>query len=370
MAYHIAILPGDGIGPEIIAAAMDVLNKVTVTFDLPLEISLYPFGGHGIDAEGSPFPDATKAACLSSDAILLGAIGGPRWDHLPGPMRPESGLLALRKSLEVYANLRPAVLMPSLIKLCPLKSDLLERGFDLMVVRELTGGIYFGEKGRDASEPGNERAYDIEAYSEMEIRRIAHRAFKLARERRKLLVSIDKANVLESSKLWRALVTEIGKSYPDVTLSHMYVDNAAMQLILNPTQFDVILTSNLFGDILSDEASVLTGSIGLLPSASLGEGHRGLYEPIHGSAPDIAGKNIANPIGTIKSVAMLLRMSLGMDSAAKAIEDAVSETLSAGYRTQDLYLNNGETKANAVESKVLGTAEMGREIAARIRRDH
>lgn len=376
---RIAVLPGDGIGPEVVAQALKVLEAVGQIHQLDFEITHYPFGGAGIDTCGEAFPLATKEGCLASDAVLLGAVGGPKWDGLKGSQRPEKALLSLRETLGVFANLRPAKLFPSLIEACPLKSVSQDNGFDLCVVRELTGGIYFGEKGRDHHPALGEIAYDIEKYSRMEIQRIAIKAFELARTRRFQVTSVDKANVLESSRLWREVVEEVAKDYTDVALSHMYVDNAAMQLIHNPGQFDVILTSNLFGDILSDEASMLTGSIGMLPSASMGHQHTdtsspdssdtdpmaiGLYEPIHGSAPDIAGQDKANPLATILSIAMMLKLQFGHDLAARGIEDAVEAVLEAGYRTGDLLCLTAESSQSkgflqSPPTKLVSTSQMG-----------
>ncbi|MBE0450605.1 MAG: 3-isopropylmalate dehydrogenase, partial [Clostridia bacterium] len=349
--YKIAVLPGDGIGPEVVREALKVLTVVEQLFDLTFEIEILPFGGHGIDVCSSALPEATKDACLKSHAVLLGAVGGPKWDHLAGDLRPERGLLELRKALGTYANLRPAKLIKPLASSSPLRLDLVCDGFDIMVVRELTGGIYFGAKGRDLSEEGHERAYDIEAYNKVEIERIAKKAFEIARKRSRRVASVDKANVLESSRLWREVVKAVSENYPDVVLEHMYVDNAAMQLIQNPSQFDVLLTNNIFGDILSDEASMLTGSIGLLPSASIGDSGPGLYEPIHGSAPDLAGRDIANPIATILSLAMMLDYSFNLHEPSKRIYEAVESVLNDGHRTQDLKCN--QTK------EVVSTSRMG-----------
>ena len=335
MEKKIALLKGDGIGPEIVESAVRVLEAVAEKYNHKFTFTSYLIGGCAIDATGAPLPPETVEGCLASDSVLLGAVGGPKWDTLPGNLRPEKALLGIRAAMELFTNLRPAKLYPALSGDCPLRADIVENGFDLMIVRELTGGIYFGERGRREGKYGEE-AYDTECYSRMEIERIARVAFDSARKRNKRLVSIDKANVLESSRLWREVMHEIAKEYPDVTLSDMLVDNAAMQLVRNPAQFDVIVTSNMFGDILSDEASQLTGSIGMLPSASLGNTTRGLYEPIHGSAPDIAGKHIANPIATILSAAMMLRYSFGMADEADAIVRAVDEVLEAGCRTADL----------------------------------
>ena len=355
MEKHIALLKGDGIGPEIVDSAVRVLEAVSDTFGHTFTFTPYLIGGCAIDATGAPLPEETVTGCLSADSVLLGAVGGPKWDTLPGHLRPEKALLGIRAAMELFTNLRPAKLYPALSADCPLRSDIVAGGFDLMIVRELTGGIYFGERGRREGKWGEE-AYDTECYSRMEIERIARVAFESAQKRSKRLCSIDKANVLESSRLWREVMHEIAEEYPDVTLTDMLVDNAAMQLVRNPAQFDVIVTSNMFGDILSDEASQLTGSIGMLPSASLGSTKRGLYEPIHGSAPDIAGKHIANPIATILSAAMMLRYSFGMTEEADAIVRAVDEVLDAGLRTADL--------AHGAPS--LSTEEMTEAILARI----
>ena len=335
MEKNIALLKGDGIGPEIVESAVRVLEAIAAKYNHKFNFTSYLIGGCAIDATGAPLPPETVEGCLAADSVLLGAVGGPKWDTLPGNVRPEKALLGIRAAMELFTNLRPAKLYPALAGDCPLRADIVENGFDLMIVRELTGGIYFGERGRREGKYGPE-AYDTECYSRMEIERIARVAFDTARKRNKRLVSIDKANVLESSRLWREVMHEIATEYPDVTLSDMLVDNAAMQLVRNPAQFDVIVTSNMFGDILSDEASQLTGSIGMLPSASLGNTTRGLYEPIHGSAPDIAGKHIANPIATILSAAMMLRYSFSMTAEADDIVRAVDEVLEAGCRTADL----------------------------------
>ena len=335
MTYHIALLRGDGIGPEIVDSAVEVLRAVGAKYGHDFRFTPYLIGGAAIDACGEPLPKETVAGCLNSDSVLLGAVGGPKWDHLPGAVRPEKALLGIRAAMELFTNLRPAKLYPALKGECPLRPDIVENGFDVMIVRELTGGIYFGERGFRTGKYGEE-AYDTECYSRMEIERIARVAFETARKRRKNLVSIDKANVLDTSRLWRKIVHEIAEEYPDVTLSDMLVDNAAMQLVRNPAQFDVIVTSNMFGDILSDEASQITGYIGMLPSASLGTGTRGLYEPIHGSAPDIAGKHLANPIATILSGAMMLLYSFGLKEESDAIVSAVDAVLEAGFRTADL----------------------------------
>lgn len=328
--YEIAIIKGDGIGPEIVDEAKKVLDAISYSHGFELSYHDYLMGGIAVDRAGVPLPDETIEGCLRADAVLFGAIGGEKWDSLPRELRPESGLLKLRKSLEIFANLRPTVVYDELIEASTLKESVI-KGVDILVVRELIGGIYFGEpKGREG-----DKAFNTMVYSVPEIERIAHVAFKAAMRRQKRVCSVDKANVLDVSQLWRETVTRVAKEYPEVELSHMYIDNAAMQLIRNPKQFDVILTGNLFGDILSDEASMLSGSIGLLPSASIG-GKAALYEPIHGSAPDIAGQGIANPIATIASASMMLRHSLGEVEAADAIDKAIVKTLKEGYRTKDI----------------------------------
>lgn len=323
---NIVLLKGDGIGPEIAAQAVKVLSVLD-----GFNINEEDFGGCAIDKTGEPLPQSTLKAALSAEAVLLGAVGGPKWDACP--KRPEAGLLGLRAALKAYANLRPAVIYEDLKHISPLKDEIISRGVDIMVVRELTGGIYFGKRGR-GTEEGGEYAYDTEKYSAAEIERIARLAFDISLKRNKRVCSVDKANVLESSRLWRSTVQKVAEDYPEVELEHMYVDNASMQLVRAPAQFDVILTSNMFGDILSDEASMLTGSIGMLPSASLG-GQTGLYEPIHGSAPDIAGQNIANPIGMVLSVAMMLKYSFNMDNESALLEKAVNMAVS-GARTKDI----------------------------------
>jgi 3-isopropylmalate dehydrogenase len=337
MNYNIAVIEGDGIGPEIVNATLEVLSAVGKKFKFDFVFKKVRAGGNAIDHTGTPLPQETVKTCLEANSVLLGAVGGPKWDVLPGHLRPEKALLGIRKELGLYANLRPARLLPELKDACPLKKEVADAGFDMIIVRELTGGMYFGESGRRNGKYGPE-AYDTECYSEMEIERIGVTAFELARTRSKKLISIDKANVLESSRLWREVMHRLAEKYPDVTLTDMLVDNAAMQLVKNPKQFDVVVTSNMFGDILSDEASQITGSIGLLPSASLGETKRGLYEPIHGSAPDIAGQDKANPIATILSAAMMLRLSLMQPEAAQFVEDAVSRVLAKGLRTADIAL--------------------------------
>ncbi|MBR3967931.1 MAG: 3-isopropylmalate dehydrogenase [Clostridia bacterium] len=335
MKFNIALLKGDGIGPEIVESAVRVLEVVGKKFGHEFDFKAYDIGGVAIDKYGKPLPEETVSGCLASDSVLLGAVGGPKWDTLPGNIRPEKALLGIREAMGLFTNLRPAKLYSALKDDCPLRSDIVENGFDIMIVRELTGGIYFGERGMREGKYGEE-AYDTECYSRMEIERIAKVAFESARKRRGKLISIDKANVLESSRLWRKVVHEIAEQYPDVECTDMLVDNAAMQLVRNPAQFDVIVTSNMFGDILSDEASQITGSIGMLPSASLGETKRGLYEPIHGSAPDIAGKGLANPIATILSAAMMLLYSFGLSEEHDCIVNAVDKVLEEGFRTADI----------------------------------
>ncbi len=342
MEYNIALVKGDGIGPEIVSSAVEVLEKVGKKFGHTFHCTDYLAGGCAIDATGVPLPQETIDGCLASDSVLLGAVGGPKWDNLPGDIRPEKALLNLRAVLGLYTNLRPAKLYPALAGKCPLRADIVEKGFDLLMVRELTGGIYFGERGRREGKYGPE-AYDTEAYSRMEIERICRVAMGAAQKRTGKVISVDKANVLETSRLWREIVHEVAKEYDGVTVENMLVDNAAMQLVRNPSQFDVIVTTNMFGDILSDEASQITGSIGLLPSASLGDGTRGLYEPIHGSAPDIAGTGKANPIATILSAAMMLRYSFNLKAEADCIEAAVDAALNDGCRTGDIAAPGDET---------------------------
>lgn len=354
MKFSIAVVSGDGIGPEIVASAMRVMSAVGEKYGHEFVFNSVPAGGAAIDLTGVPLPEATVQACLNSDSVLLGAVGGPKWDSLPGSMRPEAALLGLRKRLGLYANIRPAKLLEPLKAACPLRESVADAGFDMVIVRELTGGIYFGERSRRKGSNGVE-AYDTETYSEHEVRRIGKIAFETALLRNKKVTSIDKANVLETSRLWREIMHELREQYPDVEYSDMLVDNAAMQLVKNPSQFDVIVTSNMFGDILSDEASELTGSIGLLPSASLGETKCGLYEPIHGSAPDIAGQDKANPIATILSAAMMLRLSFGLEQEARCIEDAVFKVLRFGHRTADI-AKQGE--------KVLTCSQMTAEVLA------
>lgn len=353
MEYKLAVIPGDGIGPDVVEQTLLVLDKVGEKFGHTFHYQKVLAGGCAIDATGGCLPQETIDVCKASDAVLLGAVGGWKWDTLPGDQRPERALLGLRKALGLFANLRPALLFEQLADASPLKPEILAGGLDIVVVRELTGGIYFGEKGFRDTDLGP-AAYDVEQYAEEEVRRIAKVAFDMAMKRSKHVTSVDKANVLESSRLWRRVVAEVAQDYPEVTLDNLYVDNAAMQLVRNPRQFDVIVTSNIFGDILSDEASQITGSIGMLPSASLAKGNFGMYEPVHGSAPDLAGQDKANPMATILSAAMMLRYTFGLLAEAEAIENAVKAVLDQGYRTPDLY---------AGEGTLIGTAEMGRRIA-------
>ena len=352
MNYNIALLKGDGIGPEIVDSAVRVLDVVGEKFGHKFNFTPYLIGGCAIDATGEPLPKETVDGCLASDSVLLGAVGGPKWDTLPGNMRPEKALLGIRAAMELFTNLRPAKLYPALKGDCPLREDIVANGFDIMIVRELTGGIYFGERGMREGKYGEE-AYDTECYSRMEIERICKVAYEAAQKRNKRLISIDKANVLDSSRLWRKIVHEMEAQYPDVVCTDMLVDNAAMQLVRNPAQFDVIVTTNMFGDILSDEASQITGSIGMLPSASLGYTSRGLYEPIHGSAPDIAGKNIANPIATILSAAMMLLYSFNLKAESDAIVNAVDKVLEAGYRTADLAHGAPSLSTTEITDKII-----------------
>lgn len=360
MDYKIALIPGDGIGPEIVREAKKVLDKVCEKYGHSFSYSEVLLGGASIDVHGVPLTDEAIATAKSSDAVLMGSIGGDAktspWYKLEPSKRPEAGLLAIRKALNLFANLRPAYLYNELRKACPLRDEIIGDGFDMIIVRELTGGLYFGER-QTIEENGVKKAIDTLSYNENEIRRIAIKAFEIARKRRNKVTSVDKANVLDSSRLWRSVVEDVAKDYPDVTLEHMLVDNCAMQLVKNPGQFDVILTENMFGDILSDEASEITGSIGMLSSASLSETSLGLYEPSHGSAPDIAGTNQANPIATILSAAMMLRYSLNLDKEADAIEAAVKAVLKKGFRTVDI-MSEGCTQ--------LGCKEMGDAIAAEI----
>ena len=358
MEYKIALIPGDGIGPEIVREAKKVLDAVCAKFGHTFSYSEILLGGASIDVHGVPLTEEAVAAAKAADAVLMGSIGGDAktspWYQLEPARRPEAGLLAIRKALNLFANLRPAYLYQELKEACPLKEEIIGEGFDMIIVRELTGGLYFGER-KTTEENGIKTAVDTLSYNENEIRRIAIKAFEIARKRRNKVTSVDKANVLDSSRLWRKVVEEVARDYPDVTLEHMLVDNCAMQLVRDPKQFDVILTENMFGDILSDEASMVTGSIGMLSSASLNETKFGLYEPSHGSAPDIAGQDKANPIATILSAAMMLRFSLDMDKEADAVEAAVQKVLTEGYRTGDI-MSEG--------CKLVGTKEMGDLIAA------
>ncbi|MBR6106625.1 MAG: 3-isopropylmalate dehydrogenase [Oscillospiraceae bacterium] len=335
MNYQIAVLGGDGIGPEITECAVAVLKKTAEKSGISLQFTPYLIGGCAIDAVGVPLPEETVQGCLASDSVLLGAVGGPKWDGLSGSQRPEAALLGIRSALGLYTNLRPAKLFPALRGASPLREEIVGAGFDILIVRELTGGIYFGDRGYRNGKYGEE-AFDTEAYSITEIERIGRAAFEAAMKRSRRLTSVDKANVLETSRLWRKIMHQLSAEYPAVQYNDLFVDNAAMQLVRNPKQFDVIVTSNMFGDILSDEASQITGSIGMLASASLGSGTRGMYEPIHGSAPDIAGQNRANPIAAILSGAMMLRYSFGLSAEADCIEQAVDRVLEQGYRTADL----------------------------------
>jgi len=353
----IAILPGDGIGPEIVREARKVLDVLRRS-GVPIDIDEAPIGGAGYDAAGSPLPESTLALAKSADAVLLGAVGGPRYDTLPRALRPEQGILGIRKALGLFANLRPALLYPELAAASTLKADVVA-GLDIVIIRELTGDIYFGEpRGRRAAANGEREGFDTMRYTDSEIARIARVGFETARKRQRRLTSVDKANVLDTSMLWREVVTEVARDYPDVALSHMYVDNAAMQLVRAPKSFDVIVTGNLFGDILSDEASMLAGSIGMLPSASLDANGKGLYEPIHGSAPDIAGQDRANPLATILSLAMMFRHTFQDDAIAQRIENAVRATLRRGLRTADIA---------APGDAIVGTVAMGEAVVAEMR---
>jgi 3-isopropylmalate dehydrogenase len=356
LKYRVGVIEGDGIGPEVVRETVKVLKAVEDKYGHSFEFKYLLAGGCAIDAFGVPLPEETLKGCKSSDAVLLGAVGGPKWDDPEATVRPEQALLGLREGLGLYANLRPAVLFQSLKEACPLKESITKNGIDIMVVRELTGGIYFGHRGR-VKNGAEEVAFDTEKYSVGEVRRIALSAFELAMKRNKKVTSIDKANILESSRLWRRVVNEVSRDFPEVAVDHMYVDNASMQLIRRPDYFDVVVTSNMFGDILSDEAGMITGSIGMLPSASLGKDNFGLYEPVHGSAPDICGKNLANPLATILSSAMMLKYSFGLLKEGEDIEDAVNEVLELGYRTADI-MSEGNTR--------VGTVEMGELVVSRI----
>ena len=356
MNKTIAVIRGDGIGPEIVNEAIKVLDKIAEKYGHTFTYDDVDMGGVAIDKWGDPLPQAMLDKCLAADSVLLGAVGGPKWEGLPGPQRPEKGLLRLRAGMGLYSNLRPAKLWPQLAQASPLKPSIVEKGIDFLVVRELISGIYFGEH-KTVEENGEKVATDVMLYAEHEIERIGRIAFETAMKRRKKVTCVDKANVLDSSRLWRAVLHRIKEEYPEVEYGEMFVDNASMQLVKDPSQFDVIVTGNMFGDILSDEASMLTGTIGMIPSSSLGDGTRGMYEPIHGSAPDIAGQNKANPIGTILSAAMMLKYSFGMDAEAAAIETAVEQALNDGLRTADM-MAEGCTPATC--------SEMGDAIAARL----
>lgn len=357
MNYNIAVIPGDGIGPEIVREARKVLDKVGQVYGHTFHYTEVLMGGASIDAHGVPLTEEALETARNTDSVLLGAVGGnvgnSRWYDVAPDLRPEAGLLAIRKGLNLFANIRPAYLYQELLEACPLKKEIIGDGFDMIIMRELTGGLYFGKRHTDVID-GVRTAVDTLTYNENEIRRIAIKAFDIAMKRRKQVISVDKANVLDSSRLWRSVVEEVAKDYPEVKLTHMLVDNCAMQLVMNPGQFDVVLTENMFGDILSDEASMITGSIGMLSSASLNEGKFGMYEPSHGSAPDIAGKDLANPIATVLSAAMMLRYSFDLDKEAERIEAAVKQALAKGYRTGDI-MSEGCTK--------VGTARMGDLIA-------
>ena len=353
MKLEIALIPGDGIGPDIVREAVKVLQAVCDKAGHSLKTKSLLAGGAAIDATGKPLPEETLEEAKASQSVLLGAVGGPKWDAVPGELRPEKALLGLRGGLGLFCNLRPALLYSQLADACPLRRESVEGGLDIMVVRELTGGIYFGERGRTA-----DGAYDTMSYTKGEVERIARKAFEIAMKRSKRLTSVDKANILETSRLWRATVDEVARDYPEVAVNHLYVDNAAMQLVRDPRQFDVILTENMFGDILSDEASMVTGSIGMLPSASLRSDSFGMYEPIHGSAPDIAGQDKANPLATVLSVAMMLRYSLGMGEEASLVEKAVDKVLDEGLRTADIYTEG---------TKLCGTRAMGDALAQAVK---
>ncbi|OAB39473.1 3-isopropylmalate dehydrogenase [Paenibacillus macquariensis subsp. defensor] len=353
----IAVISGDGIGPEVVAEALKVLKRTEELFGYSFETEHALFGGIAIDQKGTPLPQETLDICKNADAVLLGAVGGPQWDNNPKELRPETGLLAIRKELGLFSNLRPAVVFDCLKDASTLKPEVLE-GTDLMVVRELTGGIYFGEKFRRQGDQGEE-AVDTCVYNVTEVERIIRQGFEIAQKRRKKLASVDKANVLETSRLWREVANRLAPEYPDVELEHILVDNCAMQLLRRPSSFDVIVTENMFGDILSDEAAMLTGSIGMLSSASMGEGSYGLYEPVHGSAPDIAGQELANPIATILSLALMFRITFGYEDAANSIEEAVAEVLNAGHRTSDIAVD---------KSKAIGTSQMGDLILAAMKK--
>ena len=361
MEKKIALIPGDGIGPDVVAEAVKVLDKVAEKFGHKWSYDTVTAGGCSIDKFGKPLIQEELDKCLKSDAVLLGAVGGPKWDNLASELRPEKALLGLRGGMKVFANLRPAVMFKQLKDACPLKDEIVGDGLDILIVRELISGIYFGDRGTAAD---GKSAWDTERYTWEEIERIVRMGFEFAQKRQKRLCVVDKANILNSSQLWRKVTETIKGDYPDVTLSYLYIDNASMQMVRNPRQFDVIATSNMFGDILSDEASQITGSIGMLASASLGESGPGLYEPIHGSAPDIAGKDLANPLATILSAAMLLRYSFGLETEAKAIEAAVEKVLDEGYRTGDIA--GSERDAVKAAGKLVGTKAMGQLVVERL----
>ena len=364
MRKNIALIRGDGIGPEIVEQARLVLDATAGLFGHEFTYTDVDMGGCAIDAWGDPLPPEMLQKCLDSDSVLLGAVGGPKWNNVPGPMRPEKGLLRLRSGMGVYSNNRPARIWPQLAGASPLKQSIVDKGIDFIIVRELTGGIYFGSHST-AEENGEKTATDVLRYSEREIERIGRIGFETARRRGKKLCSVEKSNVLDSSRLWKAVMHRLAEEYPDVTLSDMLVDNCAMQIVRDPSQFDVIVTENMFGDILSDEASMITGSIGMIPSSSLGDGTRGLYEPIHGSAPDIAGTDAANPIGTILAAAMMLRFSFNMPAEADAIESAVSAVLSQGWRTADILPSD---PAQAGQCRKIGCREMGKQIISHLQK--
>ena len=359
MKYNIAVIPGDGIGPEVVESTIKVLNAIGEKSGHRFDYEYLLAGGCAIDKFGNPLPQETLDACKKSDSVLLGAVGGPKWDDPTAKVRPEQALLGLRGGLGLYCNLRPAVLYKPLRDASPLKESIIGDGIDVLVVRELTGGIYFGERGK-IDDNGIPAAYDTEKYNENEVRRIAKIGFESAMKRRKKVTSVDKANILESSRLWRRIIEEVAKDYPEVEVNHLYIDNATMQLVRDPGQFDVIITSNMFGDILSDEASMVTGSIGMLPSASLGENSFGMYEPIHGSAPDIAGKGIANPLATILSAGMMLKYSFNLEDEANTIEKAVLDVLEDGYRTGDI-MSEG--------MKLVGTEEITKLVLDKIKKE-
>ncbi len=361
MEKKIALIPGDGIGPDVVAEAVKVLDKVAEKFGHKWSYDTVTAGGCSIDKFGKPLIQEELDKCLNSDAVLLGAVGGPKWDNLASELRPEKALLGLRGGMKVFANLRPAVMFKQLKDACPLKDEIVGDGLDILIVRELISGIYFGDRGTAAD---GKSAWDTERYTWEEIERIVRMGFEFAQKRQKRLCVVDKANILNSSQLWRKVTETIKDDYPDVTLSYLYIDNASMQMVRNPRQFDVIATSNMFGDILSDEASQITGSIGMLASASLGESGPGLYEPIHGSAPDIAGKDLANPLATILSAAMLLRYSFGLETEAKAIEAAVEKVLDEGYRTGDIA--GSELESVKAAGKLVGTKAMGQLVVERL----